>query len=192
MTSLITAVWAVAAVWTVAAAQTYSLAVRRSRMAVRRGALRARTALLGGVVAGPAVAVATGFVSVPRALAMAPLLVLPSVVAGWRALPPLRGLARTLRTDPWGPSDPRTRRAAADPALTVPPLAALACGPAAALVLTGGWLSGLVAYALAATISAAVAWRAPHRRETAARAGVLRRVVVGAAAPPTAAGREAA
>jgi hypothetical protein len=191
MTSLITAVWAVAAVWTVAAAQTYSLAVRRSRVAVRRGALRARTALLCGAVAGPAVAVAAGFVSVPRALAMAPLLVLPAVVTVWRALPPLRGLAHTLRTDPWGPSDPRTRRAAADPALTVPPLAALACVPAAALVLTGGWISGLVAYVLAAAITTTVAWRAPHRRETAARSGVLRRVVVGAATP-TAAGREAA
>jgi hypothetical protein len=189
MTSLITAVWAVAAVWTVAAALAYSLAVRRSRVAVRRGALRARTALLCGAVAGPGVTVAAGFVSVSRALALAPLLVLPAVVAVWRALPPLRGLARTLRTDPWGPSDPGTRRAAADPALTVPPLAALACVPAAALVLTGGRLSGLVAYALAAAITTAVAWRAPHRRETAARAGVLRRVVV---ATPTAAGREAA
>jgi hypothetical protein len=189
MTSLITAVWAVAAIWTVAAAQTYSLAVRRSRVAVRRGALRARTALLCGTVAGPAVTVAAGFVSVSRALALAPLLVLPAAVAVWRALPPLRGLARTLRTDPWGPSDPRTRRAAADPAISVPPLAALACVPAAALVLTGGWLSALVAYALAAAITAAVAWRAPHRRETAARAGVLRRVVV---ATSTAAGREAA
>jgi hypothetical protein len=197
MTSLITALWAVAAIWAVAAVQTYSLAVRRSRVGVRRGALRARTALLSGAVAGPAVAVAAGFVSVPRALAMAPLLVLPAVVAVWRALPPLRGLARTLRTDPWGPSDPRTRRAAAEPALTVPPLSALACAPAAALVLTGGWLSALVAYVLAAAITMAVAWRAPHRRETAARAGVLRRVVVGAAPPAAsrmgpAAGREAA
>jgi hypothetical protein len=192
MTSLIAAVWAVAVLWAVAAVQTYSLAVRRGRMGVRRGALRARTALIAGAVAGPAVAAGIVFVSLPRALAVVPLLVLPAAVALWRGLPTLRGLARTLRTDPWGPSDPRTRRAAADPLLTVPPFVALACAPAAVIVLTGGWVAGLVAYGLAGVVSAALVWRAPHRREIMARAGVLRRVVVRAAAPMTPAGREAA
>jgi hypothetical protein len=193
MTSLIMAVWAVAALWTVAAVQTYSLAVRRGRMAVRRGASRARAALLCGAVAGPVAAAAVAVVSVPRALAAAPLLVLPAATALWRALPPLRRLVRALSTDPWGPSDPRTRRAAADPVLTVPPFAALACAIAAVLVLAGGWLAAVVAYVLAGAVTAALAWRAPHRRETVARAGVLRRVVVRATGPVApAAGREAA
>jgi len=189
MTSLITAVWAVAAIWTLAAVQTYSLAVRRGRMAVRRSARRARAALLIGAVAGPVVAAAVALVSVTDALAVAPLLVLPAAVALWRAHPPLRGLARSLRTDPWGPSDPLVRRAAADPMLTVPPLAALAGAPAAVLVLTGGWLAAIVAYGLAGAGTATLVWRAPHRRETAARAGVLHRGVVRATAP---AAREAA
>jgi hypothetical protein len=159
-------------------------------MAVRRSARRARAVLLAGAVAGPVVTAATvAVVSVPDALVVAPLLVLPAAVALWRALPPLRGLARSLRTDPWGPSDPRVRRAAADPMLTVPPVAALVCVPAAVLVLTGGWLAAIVGYGLAAAVTATLIWRAPHRRETAARAGVLRRVVVRAAAP---AAREAA
>jgi hypothetical protein len=193
MTSLIMAVWAVAALWTVASVQTYSLAVRRGRMAVRRGASRAHATLLCGAVAGPVTAVAVAVVSVPRALAAAPLLVLPAATALWRAVPPLRGLVRALRTDPWGPSDPRTRRAAADPALTVPPFAALACAVAVVLVLAGGWLAAVVAYVLAGAVTATLAWRAPHRREAVARAGVLRRVVVRAAGPiAPAAGREAA
>ena len=183
MTSLITAVWAVAALWAVAAVQTYSLAVRRGRMSVRRSARRARAALLAGAVAGPVVTAGVAVVSVTEALLVAPLLVLPAAVALWRALPPLSGLARSLHTDPWGPSDPRVRRAAADPMLTVPPLAAVVCAPAAVLVLTGGWAATIVAYGLAATVTAAHTWRAPHRRETAARAGVLRRVVVQATAP---------
>jgi hypothetical protein len=183
MNLLITAVWAVAALWAVAAVQTYSLAVRRGRMTVRRSARRARVALLAGAVAGPVVAAAVSLVSVTEALVVAPLLVLPAAVALWRALPPLRGLARSLRTDPWGPSDPHVRRAAADPMLTVPPVAALACAPAAVLVLAGGWLAAIVAYGLAAAVTITLTWRAPHRRELAAQAGVLRRVVVQAAAP---------
>jgi hypothetical protein len=158
-------------------------------MTVRRSARRARVALLAGAVAGPVVAAAVALASVTDALVVAPLLVLPAAVALWRALPPLRGLARSLRTDPWGPSDPRVRRAAADPMLTVPPVAALVCTPGAVLVLTGGWLAAIVAYGLAAAVTATLTWRAPHRRELAAQAGVLRRVVVQATAP---AAREAA
>jgi hypothetical protein len=189
MTSLITALGAVAALWAVAAVQTYSLAVRRGRMTVRRSARRARVALLAGAVAGPVVTAAVALVSVADALVVAPLLVLPAAVAVRCALPPLRGLARGLRADPWGPSDPRVRRAAADPMLTVPPVAALAGTFSAVLVLAGGWLAAVVAYGLAAVVTAVLIWRAPHRREIAAQAGVLRRVVVQATAP---AAREAA
>jgi hypothetical protein len=189
MNLLIIAVWAVAALWAFAAVQTYSLAVRRGRMTVRRGARRARVALLAGAVAGPVVTAAVALVSVADALVVAPLLVLPAAVAIRRALPSLRGLARSLGADPWGPSDPGVRRAAADPMLTVPPVAALAAAPGAVLVLTGGWLAAIVAYGLAAGVTAALTWRAPHRRELAAQAGVLHRVVVRATAP---AAREAA
>src|SRR5262245_48887355 len=113
MTTLITAVWALAFVWAVTATQTYLLALRRGRMGVRRSALRARVALVSGGLLGPGIAVAAATVSLPRALVAAPLLLVPAVAALWWSLPPLIGLARTLRADPWGPSDPRTRRAAA-------------------------------------------------------------------------------
>jgi hypothetical protein len=191
MTSLITAGWAVAAIWAVAAAQIYLLAVRRSRMAVRRSALRARVALVSGALLGPAIAVAAAAVSVPRALVAAPLLVAPAVAALWGSLPPLIGLARALRADPWGPNDPPTRRAAAEPILTVPVRVALVCAPAAIVALSGGLVAVLVAYGLAAVAAAALVWRAPRRLETVARAGLLRRVIVQAAAP-AAAPRQAA
>jgi hypothetical protein len=188
MTSLITAVPAVAALWAATAAQTYSLAARRGRSAVRRTALRARATLLAGATAGLVVA----FVAAPP-VAM-PLLALPAAAALWRTLPRLGALAGALRTDPWGPSDPATRRAAGDPVLTVPPLAGLA-GVLAVPVALGGWVAVVVAYGLAGAVTAAFAVRAPYRRETVTRAGVLRRVLVRAAAPaqvPVAAGPEAA
>jgi hypothetical protein len=180
MTLLTTAVWAVAIVWAVAAAQTYLLAVRRSRMAVRRGALRVRLTLISAALLGPAVAVTAATVSLPRALVAAPLLVGPAVAALWWSLPPLIVLARDLRSDPWGPSDPATRRAAAAPILTVPARTALVCAPAAIVALSGGVVAVLVAYGLAAAATATLVWRAPRRVETAARAGLLRRVVVAA------------
>lgn len=186
MIPLITAVPAVTAIWAATAAQTYSLAARRSRMRVRRTALRARATLLTGT----AVTLTVAIVSAPRALAALPLLVLPAAVAAWRTLPGLGRLAAALRTDPWGPSDPGTRHAAAGPELTVPPFAAFACALVVPLAL-GGWVAALVAYVLAGAATAALAWRAPHRRETATRAGLLHRVVR-AAAPPPAAGRNAA
>jgi hypothetical protein len=195
MIPLLGAVWAVAAVaavWAVAAVQTYLLAVRRSRMAVRGSALHARAALIAGAVTAPAAVAVAAAVSVPRALLAAPLLVMPTLAALRSSLPPLRGLTRTLRADPWGPSDPPVRRAAADPALTVPARSALACSLAALLVLTGGWLATVIAYGLAATATATLTWRAPRRRETAGHAGVLRRVVVRAPSPAEPAGREAA
>jgi hypothetical protein len=194
MTPLITAMPAVTAIWAATAAQTYSLAARRSRMRVRRTALRARATLLTGTAVTLTVALITvlsgAIVSAPRALAALPLLVLPVAVAAWRTLPALGRLADTLRTDPWGPSDPGIRRAAAGPELTVPPFAAFACTLLVPVAL-GGWVAALVAYALAGTATAALAWRAPHRREAATRAGLLRRVVR-AATPAPAAGRKAA
>ena len=193
MTPLLAAVCAVVAGWAFAATQTYVLAVRRSRMGVRGSALQARSALVAAAVAGPATAVAATLVSVPRALAAAPLLVVPAVAALRWSLPPLRGLILTLHADPWGPSDPPIRRAAAEPVLTVPARSALACSLAAPLVLTGGWLAAVIAYGLAATATATLVRRAPRRRETMAHAGVLRRVVVRAALPVEAStGREAA
>lgn len=179
MTSLITgAVWALAVVWAVAAGQTYLLALRRSRMAVRRSAVRARVALVSGGLLGVAVAVAAVAVSPPRGLVAAPLLAGPSVVVLWGSLPPLIGLARVLRSDPWGPSDPATRRAAAEPMLTVPARVALVCVPAAAVALAGGPYAVLTAYGLVTVATLAIVWRAPRRVETAARAGLLPRVVV--------------
>jgi hypothetical protein len=178
MTSLIMAVWAIAAPWAVAAVEIHALALRRGRRAVRRGVARGRAALVAGAAGGPLVTMATGFVSVPRALAAVPLLVLPAAVALWRGLPRLGALTRVLLVDPWGPSDPRTRRAAADPLVTVPPAAALAGAVAAVPVLAGGLVAVLVAYGLAAAVTVALAWWAPRRRATAARAGLLNRVVV--------------
>lgn len=178
MTSLITAVWAVAALWAVVAVQTCSLAVRRGRMAVRRSASRARAVLLVAAVAGALVAVAGGFVSAPQALVAAPLLVVPAAVALVWTLPPLRALVSTLGDDPWGPSDPRTRRAAAEPRLTVPPLVAPAGAIAAVLALAGGLIAALVAYGLAGAVTAALIWWAPRRHQNAAYAGVLRRTLI--------------
>jgi hypothetical protein len=192
MIPLLVAVGAVTAGWAFAAAQTYLLAVRRGRMAVLRNALQARMVLVAAALAGPIVAAAVAVVSVPRALIAAPLLILPAAVALRWTLPPLRGLVRTLRADPWGPSDTPIRRAAADPALTVPARSALACAPAALLVLSGGWLAVIIAYGLAGTVTATLAWRAPRRRGAVEYAGVLRRVVVRAALPMEPAARRQA
>jgi uncharacterized membrane protein required for colicin V production len=78
---------------------------------------------------------------------------------------------------------------------------ALAGAVAAVLALVGGLVSALVAYGLAAAVTATLVWWAPRHRENAADAGVLRRVLTRAerlAAGPLAAeqsettGREAA
>ncbi|MGI5232670.1 hypothetical protein [Actinoallomurus sp. CA-142502] len=191
MSALITAVWAVAALWAVAAVQTCSLAVRRGRMAVRRNASRARATLLAAAAAGPLTAVASAFVSTPRALAAAPLLVVPATVTLAWGLPRLRALVSALGDDPWGPSDPRTRRASAEPRLTVPPLVALTGAVMAVLVLAGGLVAALVAYGLTAAVTAALTLWAPRLRENATRAGVLRRVLIHTERLP-ATGREAA
>jgi hypothetical protein len=191
MTFLIMAGWAVAALWAVAVVELFSLALRRGRRAVRRGLARGRAALVAGALGGVLVTAGCGFVAPSRALAALPLLVVPAAVALWRGLPPLGALTRVLLHDPWGPSDPRTRRDAADPLVTVPPAVALAGAVAAVPVLAGGLVAALVAYGLTAGVTAALAWWAPRRREHAARAGVLRRVVVRAAEPLTAP-REAA
>ncbi|MFB9835002.1 hypothetical protein [Actinoallomurus acaciae] len=178
MTSLITAVWAVAVLWAVVAVQICSLAVRRGRMTVRRSASRTRVVLLVAAVAGAFAALAGGFVSAPRALVAAPLLVVPAAVALVWTLPPLRALVSALGDDPWGPSDPRTRRAASEPRLTVPSLVAPAGAVAAVLVLTGGLVTALVAYGLTGAVTAALLWWAPRRHENAAHAGVLRRTLI--------------
>jgi hypothetical protein len=160
----------VLAVWAYASVQLYALAVRRGRRGVRSSALRARAALIVGVLLTlPAVAVDPW---------LAPLLLLPAGAAVLLTLPRLGALIRPLYADPWGPSDPAVRRATLDPALTVPAPAGLLGALVAGLAPTGAaaalWY-GIVAVAAAGLTLAARSRRTRLERQ---RIGRLPRMLV--------------
>jgi hypothetical protein len=163
------------AVWAYAALELCVLAARRGRRGVRTSAIRARAALIVGVLFA---AVAAG-VSVWAMNAWAiPLLLLPALVAARLTLPPLARLIRTLYTEPWGPSDPAIRRTAADPAITVPAQATLFGALVAGYAST--WVAATVSYALAALASVGLVLLARRLRTELARrrVGTMRRVLV--------------
>lgn len=158
------------------AGQLFALAIRRGRRGVRTSALRARTALI-----------VAALLAVPAAVVnpwSAPLVLLPAAAAMWLTLPRLSGLIRTLYAEPWGPSDPAVRRAAADPALVVP--AQIALLGAALAWFASLWTAAVLAYGLVAVAGVGLALLARRRRAllTRFRVGTLRRVLV--QAPPAA------
>jgi hypothetical protein len=153
-----------------AAGQLYALAIRRGRRGVRTSALRARTALIVAALLAVPVAVVNVWA--------APLVLLPAAAAIWLTLPRLSRLIQTLYAEPWGPSDPAVRRAAADPALVVPAQIALLGALLAGFASL--WTAAVMSYGLVAAIGCGLALLARRRRALLARfrVGTLRRVLV--------------
>ena len=152
-----------------AAVQLYALAARRGRRGVRSTALHARAALIVGLLL-------TAFGSAVNPWA-APLLLLPAAAAVRLTLPRLSTLIQHLYAEPWGPSDPAVRRAAADPALVVPAQALLLGAIFAGF--TSSWTAAVVSYGLALVSWGGLVLLARHRRTRLARyrVGTLRRVL---------------
>ncbi|HEU5159466.1 MAG TPA: hypothetical protein VFU43_20890 [Streptosporangiaceae bacterium] len=169
-------------VWAYAAVELHALACRRGRRGVRSSALRARAALIVGTLFAGAAAVATAIDAGHGR--PAPLLLLPAAAAVRLTLPRLSGLIQRLYADPWGPSDPPIRRAAASPALAVPARSALLGALVAGLTPT--WTAAAAVYAGAAAAAGGMVLDARRRRARLARrrTGTLARVLVGAPAPP--------
>lgn len=162
--------------WACAAAQAYALTVCRGRAGVLAGARRLRLLLIAGAVPLPLLASRT----------VAPLVIVPVVAVTVLTLPRLRRLIRTLKADPWGPSDPRVRRAAADPRIVAPVAAALASALATVTAAETGVLGVAVSAIVAAAGAALLTWHARHRatRLATRRVGVLRRTLVSPAPQP--------
>ncbi|WP_433175680.1 hypothetical protein [Actinoallomurus sp. CA-150999] len=179
MSPLDAAAWVLTAGWAYAAAEMYLLALRRGRRSVLRAAKRARATLIVCASAGVALTAALAVASPARALAAAPLLVLPSALALWWSPRPLAGLLHVLRADPWGPSDPPIRARTADPRLAVPAQLALIGSPAALAVSADRPVTTVVVYALIGAAAGCLIRYARHRRDVLerVRAGALRRAV---------------
>jgi hypothetical protein len=138
-------------VWAYATIEVHALAHHRGRRGVRSSALRARTALIVGTLFAGAAAVATVVADVLAGTGSgraAPLLALPAAAVVRLSLPRLSRLIQPLYADPWGPSDPPVRHAAADPALVVPAQAALLGALVAGIPPT--WPAAAVSYAFVA------------------------------------------
>jgi hypothetical protein len=112
---------------------------------------------------------------------LVPLLLPPAAVAGL-TVPRLGRLVRRLSTDPWGPSDPRIRRAAAHPALVVPTQSALFGALVAGL--SPAWAAAAISYGIVAAVTGGMVLDARRRRTRLARLriGVLPKALV---QPPT-------
>ncbi|GAA4634591.1 hypothetical protein GCM10023196_076700 [Actinoallomurus vinaceus] len=148
-------------------------------MAVLRAAKRARAALIVCASAGVALTAAFAVAAPARALAAAPLLVLPSALALRWSPRPLGGLLHVLRADPWGPSDPPIRARTAEPRLTVPAQLALVGSPAALAVSADRPVATVVVYALTGAAAGCLTRYARYRCGVLerVRAGALRRTV---------------
>jgi hypothetical protein len=168
-------------VWAYATIEVHALARRRGRRGVRSSALRARAALIVGTLFAGAAAGATVIADVLGGTGSgraAPLLVLPAAAVVRLSLPRLSGLIRPLYADPWGPSDPPLRRAAADPALVVPAQAALLGALVAGI--PPSWPAAAASYAFVAAATWGMLLDARRRlaRLERLRTGLLPRVLV--------------
>lgn len=166
----------VIAVWAYAAIELHLLALRRGRRAVRSAAQRARAALIiGTLFAGAAAAAA--MLAAEHGW-RAPLLLLPAAAAARLTLPRLGRLIRRLYADPWGPSDPPVRHAAAHPAVVVPAQSALLGALVAGYAAT--WAAAIVSYGFvaAATVGMVLDARRRRARRQRLRTGALPRVLV--------------
>jgi hypothetical protein len=175
-------------VWAYTVAELHVLAHRRGRRGARSTALRARAALIIGMlfaVAAVAALVVAGTVADGAAadstayMWRAPLLLVPAAAAVRRTLPRLGRLIQRLYADPWGPSDPPIRQAAVHPAVVVPAQSALLGALIAGFATT--WATGAASYVFAAAATAGMALDARRRRARLERlrAGTLPRVLHG-------------
>jgi hypothetical protein len=168
-------------VWAYATIEVHALAHRRGRRGVRSSALRARAALIVGTLFAGAAVVAMVVADVLAGTGSgraAPLLALPAVAVAGRSLPRLSRLIQPLYADPWGPSDPPVRRAAADPALVVPARVALLGALVAGI--SPSWSAAVASYAFVAVAAWVMLLDARRRltRLARLRAGMLPRVLV--------------